>query len=46
MFFLFLVSLSFGMKAFMDITEVWIGDVSVNLGGGDVGVAKERLNGT
>ena len=32
------------MKFFMDFTEMWIGNVSVNLGGRDVGVAEHSLN--
>ena len=33
------------MKFFVDFFEVSVGYVSVNLGGGDVGVAKHRLDG-
>lgn len=34
------------MKAFMDFAKVRIGDVSVDLGGRNVGVTEERLDGT
>lgn len=33
------------MKTFVNFAEMGVGDVGVNLGGGDVGVAEERLDG-
>ena len=35
----------FGMKFFVDLFEVLVGDMSVNLGGRNVGVAKHGLDG-
>lgn len=32
------------MKAFMNFAKMGIGDVGVNLGGGNVGVTEERLD--
>ena len=34
------------MKIFMDIAELFIRNMGVNLGSGDVGVAEEGLDGT
>ena len=30
----------------MNIAELFVGDMGINLGGGDVGVAEKGLNGT
>ena len=35
----------FAMKIFMDIAELFVRHVGVDLGGGDVGVAEESLDG-
>lgn len=37
--------LGFGVEFFVDVAEVGVGDVGVDLGGGDVGVAEEALDG-
>lgn len=34
------------MKAFVDFTEMWVGDVSVDLSGANIGVSQQGLNGT
>lgn len=33
------------MECFVDLSEVFVGDVGVDLGGRDVGVAEECLHG-
>ena len=35
----------FGLETLVDLSEMWVGDVGVNLGGADVGVAEEGLDG-
>ena len=37
---------TFSMEIFMHIAELFVGDVGVNLGGGDAGVAKHGLHRT
>ena len=34
------------MKIFVDIAELFVGNVGINLGGGDVGMAEKGLDGT
>ena len=38
------IGLSFGMEFAVDVTELAVGDMSVDLGGVDVGVAQEGLD--
>src|SRR3989304_9307375 len=38
--------LTFGVEFFVHVSQLFVGDMGINLGGGDVGMTKHYLNGT